>query len=416
VAFPAGTTISGLLAMLGIDGRYTVAMPNGETADPYAPIGVDVPTGLVLTVVDQRSASARPAKEVREEERGNYAAQVTGSVLLVLPAELAFIVYPLAQGYDFLVTRVFALVLAVLVLGILCLRTPILRSLGPNLLVVGMLALGAAAFVSPAIPHAPAVAFVLASCVGFVLSLLVRPLLPDSPAVLWGMLALFAALGACLGWKAELLGPLALAVGTAIACFAPQFSVRVPEEQLVDMPLVAVSATSPRSPEVRAPAAITRKRVRRLLEGARGVTMQLTLGGVVILSLGALLSIGCFAGGPLVLGTTLGLFSCSLLLLVLSPLTDSVPLARLLPRMAALLVLLVGAFAGGLILGAGWMALGIGVFAVLLVVVEAALAAREESALIGRICDIGRSLSAFALFPCAVFASGLFDAVWKAMS
>ena len=428
VAFPEGTTIAGLLAMLRINtttGQIVVTTPDGKPADLGLAIGIDVPSGLVLAVVDT-GVSAHAREVVRQAHDDQWyvpAAQAVGTAIVVLAAELLLIVSPLVWPQVALpwFVRAAAAIVAMACVLPLAVRTSFARSAIGLVAVPASVGLAALAVVQPSAPNAGPISVVVATCAAFlavcVISLFQRAHDTGVAVMAWGLGAAASAGTTMLGLTTGFVAPLLVAAGVVAVCVAPQASLRVPESQLVDLTLLAPSAATPRAPAVSPPSTVTNSRVRRTLANATASAALLTAGGSALavgmapfVDLNQLVSIRDWGA--------VAFFACSIILLTFSPLAHRSRIVSIAPRVAAavLLVVLAVAFARMGVADIGFAAAGLAMIAFVVAIGRALASRREPSAFLGRMGDILVGLAALALLPSAVFASGLFDLVWQALS
>ncbi len=431
VSFPEGTTVSGLLAMQRVDtstGEYVVTTSDGHPIDQSLAIGIDVPSGLLLSVINTRgTATAHQSARLAQDDRWYASAtRLIGTAVAVLAAEILLLVLPLAWpqvGIPWPVRLAVAVAAVAWMLSLVA-RTSYARTpVGLVVIPAGVGTASLALISSPTNPYAVPTGVIVATCVAFLTSCAMSlPAGRHSLKVVvtgWGVVAGASAITLSLGLPIRFVAPLFLAAGVAVVCAAPRASLRIPESQLVDLPLLAIAVDSPRRPAVRPPSSITVARVRNTLDTTMLSATFLTVGGCLLA-----VGMGVFAAPErLVMSSvrdwgTIGLFVCSIVILVLCPLTTRSRVMSTVPRVAAaaLVVILAVSVAAAQIAPLSDVAVGLVVLGVLVVLGKTLTVRREPSALLGRIGDIVCGFTAIALAPSAVLASGLFDLVWQAAS
>lgn len=208
--------------------------------------------------------------------------------------------------------------------------------------------------------------------------------------------------------------PLGVAAAVAMLGLAPSLSVRVPDEQLVDMPAVMSTAPSVHAPETRPPARITPARVRHTLRLASGLyTVAISTACIVLVASAP--GVMAVVGQPTIEGwAALALICIAFAHFLLQPRDSRTAFARWTPRLVVV-VLLCGFLAmrppgddlvwiGGAAAGAaGCCAVGIwirhGMYA----------------PLITRMADVFERVALGLAIPAAIVTSGLFSAVRSAV-
>jgi hypothetical protein len=428
VAVPTGTTVAGLLAMLHIDtsdGELAVTRSDGRPAEPGAVIGADLPSGSVLAVTGSR-ASARAlavAAMVASEGRSLRAPAVAAAFLLAGLLDVGLLA-PLLLGIDpmGLPARVGEAVFALASAVALGLRSDVRdTAIGATLLPL-LLGLPFVALLDPKMPTAAtlglAVALWVSLLAGFVLWLAGRRPRAAAAAAVIGAVTLVCSVAMLFGFGAPLVAPLLLALAVLAVVIVPDFSLPVPESQLLDLPLLATAAAAVRTMDVAPPGRITRRRVAFTTDYAQAITDTVTVAGTLtavgasILTVplttpldatgwGAVATLVCAVGG-------LGLVARG----------NRSPLVRVAPRFGAAAITATCAVVG--VLG-GFLdpigASGILVLIALLVVfVGVTSASDRRSALVGRLADMAQGLTLVLILPAAIVASGLFDVIRQVVS
>jgi len=423
IAVPVGTTIAGLTAMLGLNTRTSVmTLADGRPAAPGSVIGGDLPAGVLLAVTESRaSRSASQASKARTG--GHRTARVAiGTAGFAIAADLALAapVWLGVPGFGPVLTG--ALVaLSVGIVAVLVFFTRAVLTAAGAVFLPALTGVAAAGVIDPGLPFAARIWWPLACCVAFGVAAVVwlwrRAGTTLAALGFWGMLVLATSGAAALGWGLDVSAPLLLGVSVLTISAIPQFAVRVPEAQLIDLPLLTTFAPAVRTPQVSAPVRITMRRVRSTMAEAQGVMDALVLGAVA-LAVAMTPAAARKAGTTSLDGwATLALLACTLLsLCFVSPTTSR--LGRLAPRVGAVVVAAVAAttlLSIGLLpplAGAGGLA---GLAAVLWF--ASVIKVREtDVALLGHIADILRGLGLALVLPAGVLAAGILEIAWKAGS
>ena len=428
VAVPVGTTVAGLLAMLQIDtsaGEFAVTRSDGGSADLAAMIGADLPSGVVLAVTESGASAAavRAARATKDSRFASWAA-VVSALLFVVFLDVGVLGAPLLMGLADVPwpARVGAAALAVVLALALVRREEIRGSVAGSLGLPALLGAPVLAVLDPAASTSRALAPVLATTgallAAFVIWIVVRRPLAQVAAGFWGVLALCITLTVLLGGGLSQLAPLLLAASVYAIRLVPNFSMPVPESQLVDLPALTTSASAVRAPNVVPPGRITRPRIMRSVEHGAAVTNSVTMASVAVAVVSAPFVL------PLI-GTdtprgwgALATVAAAVVSLALFVRHDRSPLVRRLPRFGAGAIL--GAVAVWLAaLGGVWMLASVGGLTLIGIALAfgTVQATREPgSVLLSRIADIVQGLALVVVLPAALIASGAFDLIRQVAS
>ena len=427
VAVPTGTTIAGLLAMLAIDtstGDIRVTLSDGRRADPASVIGRDVPTGVVLAVSGEKASrqASLEATDRRSGVRVGRATRIAAALILAAFIAATSLIAPvLNSSWAPPPTMRWgagvacgALVLAVVLRSrLLC--TPAGALLLPPALAVPLVALfdpttAAAAVLSPILASWAASGIALIYWVGS------RRSVAAASAGVWALIAATLSTLTAASIPLWAASPLILALAVLGLGAIPDVSLRVPETQLLDLPLVTTSAPVLRAPDVASPARITNARVSRTLREASGMSDTLVIAVSLIAGVAS-----PWAAMAMDVSTWMGRCGVAVMVAAIIALGLITRAARartswIAPRVACVVATVATVTSPGL--GAGVVAeswaptlvisaliaggLGI-VFGTIIVTRE------PHSALVGRAADIAQSLSLLIILPAAIMASGLFD-------
>ncbi|MDR1430997.1 MAG: hypothetical protein LBI99_02625 [Propionibacteriaceae bacterium] len=420
VAVPAGTTVAGLLAMLQIDtsaGRLLVTLSDGTAVDPASVIGGDLPLGVLLAVADTK-ASQEAAQIAKAQSSGlRQAVAAVGTSMFAVTADAV-----LAAGLSGAIaldglTRYGLAALSLLtVASLVFFAHSILRPWGAVTLplLAGATAL---AFLDPSNPYLWRICAPLVCCAAFCVALaawLWRRRGANLAAMLfWAALALLSSLAAALGWGIAVMSPVLLALAALAVNVAPEYVLRIPDAQLVDMPLLTTFAPTLRVPAVEHPAQITDARVRRTLNDAQDILDAVIIGSVLLS--GAMAPFVAFGAGFSSLEGWAGMATllCSLAsLCFVNPTTSH--LARIAPRIGAAVICGASVW---LVLGSGPLGFGILVGLAAVCFLASCVEANENGAArLGMLSDALRGAGMVLVLPAGALAAGFFEIIWRSTS
>lgn len=427
VSVPEGTTVGSVIGRLGLaptSGRFQVTLVDGRRVAPGDRVGQDLASGALLHVgaTDHDAAAATGAGT--REERSWVRPAIAWTLLLglVCVAEVTLLLAPALGWWPIpAAARVTTAVALGVLLAAALVPRPLRRSPWGLFAATGLLG-GCGSVVTPLLDDpTPAMVVAVIAWAGLVCCLGVRTLdgshIASFVSVLWLVAALTLTVVALADPGMATLGALLLAVATLGVAIVPNLSFRMPERQLLHLPAVTTSATV-RAPEVLPPSRITGPRIRRSLTEADDRSNMLLLvlcftAGVAAFPTSRLLAPGSSTGWA-----ALVLLTCAGLSLFLLPRGRRDPWSRILPRLAAVAVLvaaLTSPSAGAALGPLGTAGLLVaGAFAVTMTTVL--LSRARESALLGHVGDVTGRLSLHLLLPAAVLASHLFDMLWQVLS
>ncbi|AVM60743.1 hypothetical protein [Actinomyces sp. oral taxon 897] len=428
VSVPSGTTVAGLMAMLRIDLTDGVVLTrsDGVPADPGSVIGADLPSGVVLSVNDSRESSPSAQRSAARQSRDAWFRPVLVlTVLLGLLglAEALTVVMPL-RGVWQPPARVRLGAAALTAGGILALMRTSRARRTPWLLMVLSLLLGAAAtgLITPASSLAPSLLApvgavgALTGCL--LLWLLGGDVVASTLAAVWGAVTALTLALSWTGTPLRDLAPVALALAVLACVSVPALALKVPDTQLLDLPLVTTSATTVRAPEVRAPSRITAPRVNRTLREA-------SLRADTLLTVFCLLACVSAPATASLMETSTWPGRCAIALMATAALAMAVfprnrreRCSRILPRASALALLLAASRSPAVTRVLDAQGLAVVLLATGLVAVGGCLLVTrgEASALVGRVADLLESFCVLVVLPSAVVAAGLFDLIRRVAS
>lgn len=421
VAVPPGTTVAGLLAMVQIDvtdPEIEISLSDGSPVDLAAVIGGDLPAGVLLAVTQETESRLAQQRILAARETNWFEITATAAAILFSCLAAALLLGAAWLPVELsLPLRIVAGAAAVGGAVLLAAQRPFANS-PAGALVIPLLAGSAAAIpLEPGSPLADSLLLTVttaaAAIVGFGLWLL-RPLATTAAsAAVWGSIAILAGIAAAFGAGSELLGPLYLAGGVVLVLTAPQHALRVPETQLLDMPLLTTAAPSLRAPELGPPSRVTRRRVARTIAWGESLTRTLTLAGVG-LAVAAFPPVAMRAGWQTL--TDQAALACalaSILSLALLPRNQQSRLLREAPRIAAAAQLGILCICLGVrgLLAPEILAVGLVLLAVSVASASVPITSEPKSALVSRLGDILQGFALFVLIPAAFLAAGLFELV-----
>jgi hypothetical protein len=426
VAVPAGTTVGGLLASFRIDANdpaIAIALLDGQSADPSATIGGDLPSGVLLNVIDANATIQALAEAAKREANAGFAGRAAAIVNIIFGAALGLglilgpLLWPwLAVGQPLRISAGMLLAVAVVVLAW---RTGFAEKPAGSLIAPACFGLGAASVIDPGIPQAGLISLAVASATAAVFA--VANWLRDhqhtvAAASLWGLTATATIVAVLTGANSAQLGAVLTVLGMAAVLLAPSYALPMPDSQIIDLPLLTTSAASVRAPALSAPSKITRRRVQHTLQQAYLVADAITLGGAFLATVGAALLVGTVSlANTEGQSATVAVFAVAISL-ALAPRDDRSRAARLAPRIASGAIVSIAALTLGGILDPILVTAGVIIVAFILAVGVAFASQRHTSAFLTRTADIVQGLALLLLLPAAFVASGAFQLIWQAAS
>ena len=424
IAVPAGTTVARVMSMLRIDAdpeTLRLTHPDGTPVDPESILGSDLTSGTVLTLTGP-AESERVAQQVAVRASSPWfrpTLVLSLFLTLVTGIEAACLAGPVLGWWPIPdVLRGSAAVACTVALG-WSLRWRRMRCTSPGLLVATtLIGVCGTALLPVDAGFLPRLALATTTWTALVTTLVVwlidRSALNATMAALWGLAGVLTCLFVMTDTPATTIAALVLAAATMVVTVIPAVAFRIPQTQLLDLPTVTTSAPTVRTLEVASPSPITANRVlRSIREGnARGQLLLTACCGAI--------GICAFPAAELVRSNqpATGIAGWIMMLsaflsLVLAPRTRRDRPGRILPRVAALVIVAatLSTFGVSQPLGSQVTALLVIVAAALLSIIATSLAKGTESALLGRIGDITQKLSLILVLPAATYAAGLFDLI-----
>lgn len=426
VSVPFGTTLSGLLSMLGVSivgSEQQIVSSDGSPVHGADVIGHAIPSGSLLIVRDNTlsargggRASSRVVSEVPY-------ALLTGAVVRILPvlSVVALVyVFPLWALAPGLSTTFRAVLAAVAVLSaFVFLARGFSYSAFSHLgltLAVGACCLGFLPLSGSLSLLAPVVFCAAASLVSLLVWVGARNSGSAAITLLWLLSLVVSAFSSWFSLPLSSVAVFALLVSVWLGISAGSYSLRIPDSQLIDLPLVRTLAPSVRAPIAKSPAKITLPRVMRSVDDGRDCYVALVLWASVV---GALAMVACSSVIDLV-----SLRGVASLVLVLGASVSFATVSRQHRiRLSALLMRIppvVGLIAVSVVLSGQLpffvLALVVLVFAAVLPLLQLLDSESTSSVWRSRLADIAQSIVLLALPIAAVFASGLFDYIRQVAS
>jgi hypothetical protein len=406
--------------MLQIDtasGRLTITLSDGTAVDPGSVIGGDLPTGVLLAVAE--TIASRAAAQIAKAQTTGLrkAGAIVGTVMFAAAADgvLAAALADVFTLNDWARYGLAALSLLT-VLTLMIFTGSIFKSWGA--ICLPLLAGGVVmAFLDPTSPYGWRVCVPLVCCAAFGIALVAwlwRRLGASLAAMLfWAVIAALASLAAVFDWGIETMSPVMLALAALAVNVVPEYALRVPDTQLVDMPLLTTFAPTLRVPAVDSPTRITDVKTRRTLYDAQGILDSVVIGSVLLA-----VAMAPFVARKVALDSLEGWASivtlgCAMAALCfVNPTTSHV--ARITPRAGAAIMCGVAIW---IVLGSGPLSFGILVgLAAILVLVACVETNENDTARLGMLTDALRGLGLVLVLPAGALAAGFFEIIWRAMS
>lgn len=432
IVVPTGTTVAHVLSLMQIDtsaGDVRVTTTDGRGADPAATLGLDIPSGAVLSVSGMR-ASARAHRESARTQRDLWFPRVlalsTASVFTALAVVL--LVAPFAMGGGVILigavpwARPVLAVLGALGVGAAAIRQEIVtRPLGA-ILVTGAAGVLPLAWVSPGDPLmvvlVPAIVTWTAACVSLLVWIVTRHPVPATAAAAWSAVALVVS--AMAAWDVPMgrVAPVLLAVAVLACVVVPDRSMRVPDAQLLDIPTVLTSAPAVRSFGVVHAKRVTNSRVLTTILRAEGISETL----IIACSLAAIVISPAAARSVTTHGwqgwAALALMVFSTIALALLPRSSQSHVSRIYPRVAATAILVVTTTSPGVLSTWGINGSIAAAMVLALLFVGGAIVVNREPhpVVLARMGEILHGFSLAVLLPASVAAAGLFDLIRQVAS
>jgi hypothetical protein len=420
LAVTIGTTVAELRARLGWGQTDLVTTSDGRTINAEAAVGVDLAPGTTLVVLPSKRMVWRSrggSSEVTDE------AGLPGWVSLAVAYAMGImgILIPLVLGQNLIPDPLRWALMAVLVMVATSLMwTPVVQSAAGAVILPGLAGLAATGWVSPTAPWAVNIGGTTGLCVALVAAVMVWLAVGTTAAAasigIWACVAVGGVLLGGLNLPGMAIIPWVLAAGPLLLYILPTFAVPVPASQLVDTPLLAVSAVGVHQPAMEAPRRVLGRWASDLARNAQGLSDVISISVGVLLGLAALGTIGRVPSdlrGVFVYVTLI----CSVLLLWLVPQTAQTRLTRVMPRVVAVviyIVMVINLLVAGL--GLGWAALAGAAGLVIGIMLFGVFRADRRLPMLERLNEIVTALVIVVITPAACVASGLFFWVWEVMS
>lgn len=426
VSVPSGTTLSGLLSMLGVSlvgSEQQIVSSDGAPVHGGDVIGRSIPSGTLLIVRDNTLTSRGTVRgSAMASNEAPYALLARGVLLTLAVLSVVALVYVLPSWALFpALSTTFRAVLAgvgmasaLLILARGFIYSP-LNHLGLTL-AVGAFSLGFLPVEGPLSLLAPVVFSAAASLVSLLVWLVSRN--PGSAAItlLWLLTLVVAALSSWFALSLTQVAAFAVLFAVWLGISAGRYSLRIPDSQLIDLPLVRTLAPSVRAPVAKSPAKITLPRVMRTIhDGHDGYTALVVWASL----LGLFGMVAC--SSIIDLDSTRGIAS---LVLVLGAAASFATVSRHHRiRLSALFMRIppvVGVAAVSIALSQQVpflvVALVVLLCAAILPLIQLLDGQSTSSVWRSRIADISQSIVLLSLPIAAVFASGLFDFIRQVAS
>ena len=432
VAVSPDTDVAQLVTMLypAFHGRATLS--TGVDVSPFDAVGERLPAGSVVVLVDDDSQALAQASE--QQHQRQRAAQLSalraiGWATAVLLALLPWVRQAVATSSPPVGTDAWALVGAALVSALAAAGYVISRAWvkqpvpGGQLALAGILAgLATAQLLRQLLGLHIGSSFAVASWLCLLFCIIgwtwrQGPALRVAVGTTAAASVLVTFVIAVPGGTG-IVAPLVMAVAAALVVIAPRVAPQVPDEQLADVPLLMTSAPKTWPVVVRSPTRLTGERVRGIV-GDAGATWAMVTGGccaAVVLAAWPVVRAARFAG--LVGWAATAVVVAVVAVLALAPVSSSEWVAKAVPRLAAVFMLVEWAMVGdtwAVSLPAGAVALGLVLLGWGALGVTLASGRVQGAPFLGRLGDVGLALAMLVVVPAAFLASGLFLALWHAV-
>lgn len=428
ISVPSGTTVAGLLSILQIEtagGSVRVTRVDGSPVDLEKAIGTDLPSGVLLALSGgkaSREARTRAATTTTSPWVRLAVASLV-AVILVIGLLGVGVVAPLL-GLWFLPFPVrlgaAALVIAVCVWALT--RHAVHTNAVGTLACTGALGVAATVCIPLQWELGPDL-IALSGTWGAVVASMVLQLSRPSPLhtaalTVWTVVAVVLTGAVLMDADLRMLAAVALSLACLFLGALPNLALKIPDSQLLDLPLVTTSAQTVRTPPVKAPARITVARIRRsLTEAVKRSDILLVF--LCVLSVVAATATTTFISFSTWEGiAALAFHLCAALTLALVPRTRRDFRGRILPRVSSLIIMTLTITCHGVssVVGLLGVVALLLTLAMLLALSNAAIGSSDPSPFLARVGDITQSLASFFVLPLAVYGAGIFTLVREVSS
>ena len=413
ISAPVGTTIGDVV------GSTPMTLLDGSPVDMNSVLGQEeLPPGTVLVI--QKAVQADDGVGGSAAGKAGVRSQVSpGWTGVVIAAGLGIVGgAPLVLNERFLTITVCVTILMVAVLASVLTSPRVVRSPVGAFLLPGLAGLAVLGCVPPDTPWALDLGVSVALSVAFIaavaLWIWVRTSAARVSILAWGLAAALGVVVVVGGISLTAITPMVMAVGAVLVYLLPRFSASVPEPQLIDTPLLAVSAIGAHLPVTQPPRRVFSSWVSQLVSDAQKVMDVLTV--AVCASSVMLALVAC---QHLDVSDMKGIFfhvcaGCTILLMWLVPRNGQTLLIRVVPRAFAVVLFLI-------LVANLWRTSSIGVMAavggvclvVLMVLCFEVFHQHGKVSSVERFNDVLTFAALAAILPCAVVGSGLFFWVWE---
>ena len=415
VSAPVGMTLADVVGNL----NEPVTLMDGSLVDLDSVLGQDLLPGTVLIAHERSRASVPIAVRPEAEKASEKSYSFPGWAGVVVAAGLGVVgAAPLVVGERLLTMTAGVTVLTVAVLASVLTCVQVVRSPVGAFVLPGLWGLSVLGCMPPDVPWALDLGVPVGLSAAFIAAVALWMWVRTSAArisiIAWGLAAAMGVLVVVAGISLTAITPMVMAVGAVLVYLLPRFSSAVPERQLVDTPLLAVSAVGAHLPATEPPRRVVSQWVGQLVTDAQKVTDIL-----VVAVCASSVAMAFFACRHVDAATLEGIFfyacaGCTILLLWLVPRNGQTLLMRVAPRGFAVLLFLVLAVslwrtsAAGVVVLAGGACL-----AVLIVLCFEVFRQEGRVSSVERFSDFLTSLALAFILPCAFVGSGFFFWVWE---
>ncbi|WP_022868608.1 hypothetical protein [Schaalia vaccimaxillae] len=425
---PEGTTVAGLMAMIEVDlsqGAINLTTPNGRAVAAGAVIGRDLPSGSIIAL-SGRKESRRIASQAAHRNAFPWMRRVLSGIVLLtalIIAEGAVLVAPFFTSWAPPGPLRWATGLVCALVCVWAITIKRVRQMPWLVISLSLLfGLTALAIIPPtsefATVAAPLATFWWALIGSIVAWNIYGFVVASTLSWIWAVIVAVSTIRALLEIEFADLSPIFLAVCVLSISLAPTLALRIPETQLLDMPLVATTAGSLRGPTPHPPSKITMPRVLRTMDEATSRTQTILIALTVVI-------LTCIPSVCQMMDSQTWKGRAALAVLVLSCVALLIcgrgqrdVSSRILPRIAAVAIGIGALTSPPVITTIGVpltvaILLSTGLISLSAVVITSR---KGPAALTGRILDILEAFSLIFILPIAVYATGAFDFIRQVAS
>lgn len=407
IAVPAGTTLSGVLAQLGGPRQPGLIVVDelGREIDGAETFGGSIPAGASLFVRGAELSSDRAKREQARTRRRGFDVPTIGALAACVVLSPVLALTPQSVPWPARIAITAILLLFALALSIRPASQPRWH------LLVAPVAVAAAA--GAAVPHPPLIAawsFALVfawagTLMALGLSSRDRGESLDAATTLWLLPAIALSLVSITHLPSLPAACFALAAGVTLLALSPSVSVRIPDHQLLNLPVVLRTAPAVHQPTAPAPARVTPSRVRRTIRlGSALRTVLIMLAAILVLS-GTPRVVTAIAFSTIEGWGAVALLTLSFGFFALQPRNARPPAARWMPRIVAVVMIMAAVWMRPGELAAWWIA-GAIVIAITIIIFGVLMGRGLYAPLLTRLGDVAERITLALAVPAAIVAAG----------